>query len=400
VLLEPIADRCEARALLRRADDAGLTVLVAYDGALRRLVLADLLDAPPWRSAWPAVRALVAGKTVLVTGGGGSIGAGLARALLREGVARLVLLDQSEASLFAIGQEAPEARLVLGDVRDEAAVSRLFQTERPDLVFHAAALKQVPLVEAHPSQGVLTNVIGARNVADAARAWGADMVFVSTDKAANAVGVMGAAKRLAEMYCQGLDCAPASGPARRTLVVRLVNVLGSSGSVAPLFESQLAAARALTVTDPSMARHFITIAQAAEFLLLCAAHGLSAETPRGAVFVPEMGPPIPISEIAEDMIRLARVDAVVQTIGPRPGEKITEDLIGADETRHADLASGIQCVSSPVHGLGALNEQFERLALLARAGADEAVVQALCAAIAPFGCEREALVHGRTAESV
>jgi FlaA1/EpsC-like NDP-sugar epimerase len=385
VLFEPPQQRATLRALLQRAAAAKLALFVAEAGALRPLALDDLIGAAPWRVEEEKLRALLAGQRVLITGGGGSIGAALARRIAGLGAERLALLDASEANLFAIGQGLPSAHLMLADVRDGAAMQRLIARERPHLVFHAAALKQVPLVELHPAQGVLTNVVGARNVAEAARAAGADMIYVSTDKAVNPFGIMGATKRIAELYCQSADSAPRA--ATRVLTARLVNVLGSAGSVAPLFASQLARGGPLTVTDASMSRYFVTLAQAADFLLHCALAGLAPECPRGAVFAPAMGQPIAVLELARDLILLAGLapdkDVKIAVVGPRPGEKLREQLIGADERRGADLAPGVMTAASPPRGLAAMNALAERLALLARAGADDVLADELLTAAAP-----------------
>jgi O-antigen biosynthesis protein WbqV len=276
-----------------------------------------------------------------------------------------------------------DAVLALADIRDAAVMRRWMDRERPEIVFHTAALKQVPLVEAFPSEGVLTNVCGLRNVIEAAHGVGADVIFVSTDKAVEPSGVMGATKRLGELYCQALD---RRGP-RRALPVRLGNVLGSAGSVAPLFERQIAAGGPLTVTDSEVTRFFMSIPQAADALLQAGAAGLGANHIRGVALAIDMGEALPIVELARDMIRLEGlrpdVDVPIAITGLRPGEKLHELLVAADEWREPNPAPGVIAAASAPRGLAALHEIMDRLALLAREGADEAIAAELFAAIAP-----------------
>jgi O-antigen biosynthesis protein WbqV len=382
ILAELPARGADARAVLERAAEARLNVLVIERGALRRLRLEDLVGRPLQQFDEQRIRTMIAGKRVLITGGGGSIGAQLARRVAELAPARLTLLDSSEHNLFRIGLDLPDATPALADIRDAPAMRRWFARERPQIVFHAAALKQVPLVEAFPSEGVLSNVGGLRHVAEAARETVADLIFVSTDKAVDPSGVMGASKRLGELYCQALD---RRGP-RRAVPVRLGNVLGSSGSVTPTFEAQLAAGGPLTVTDPEVTRFFLSIPQAADALLQAAAVGLNMPA-RGVALVIDMGEALPVVELAREVIRLAGlrpgVDAPIVFTGLRPGEKLHEQLVARDEWREADPAAGVIAVASPPRGLSELQETMERLCQLARGGADAAVAEALFAALAP-----------------
>lgn len=370
------------RDVLARAADAHMRVFVAEAGGVRRLGLDDLVGAPLGELDWVRIQQRIAGKRVLITGGGGSIGSALARRVAALGPQRLTLLDSSEYNLFRISLELRDAAPALADIRDRAAIKRWFERERPDIVFHTAALKQVPMVELFPSEGVLTNIGGLRNVAEAARAVGAEMVFVSTDKAADPSGVMGASKRLGELYCHALD--RTGGP--RAVAVRLGNVLGSTGSVAPIFEAQFAAGGPLTVTDPSVTRYFLSIPQAADVLLQAAAIGLDAKTPRGATLVVDMGEPLPVVELARDVIRLNGLrpdeDVKITYVGMRPGEKLHEQLIGADEEVLPCEAEGVQAALSAQRPLGEITEVMDRLGMLAQAGAGEAIVQELFAALA------------------
>ncbi len=390
ILARPPADGAEARALLERAADARLRVELIERGGLRPLRIDDLVGSPIADIDAARIRKLIEGKRVLITGAGGSIGSELARRIAGLAPARLSLLDSSEYNLFRIGQELPDATPVLADIRDAHAMRRWFKRERPEIVFHAAALKQVPLVEAFPSEGVLTNVAGLRNVAEATQAVGAHLVFVSTDKAVDPSGVMGASKRLGELYCQALD---RKGD-MRAVALRLGNVLGSTGSVIPTFEQQLAAGGPLTITDPEVTRFFLSIPQAADALLQAAAVGLAAPL-RGVALVIEMGEALPVVELAREVIRLQGLrpgaDVSIVFTGLRPGEKLHEALIGVEEWREPDPAVNVIAVGSPPRGLAALHEAMERLVLLAREGADEAVAREVFDAISPIvGATQEA----------
>lgn len=381
ILAAPPRDRAEAREILQYASDARMKVMVVERGALRRLRLDDLVGRPLGDVDWEHIRSIVEGKRILITGGGGSIGGELARRIASLAPARLILLDCSEHNLYHIGLELRSATLALADIRDATAMRRWFNAEKPDLVFHTAAMKQVPMVEAFPSEGALTNVSGLRHVAEAAHGVGAELIFVSTDKAAEPSGVMGASKRLGELYCQALD---RRGP-RRAIPVRLGNVLGSSGSVSPLFEAQLAGGGPLTVTDADVTRYFLSIPQAADSLLHAAAVGLAAQQ-RGATFVIEMGEALPVVELARAVIRLdgKRPDADVPIVftGLRPGEKLHEQLIASDELSDASLCEGVVAAISEPRAFSELSDVMERVTLMARQGADAAVAEALFAAVA------------------
>ena len=386
ILIEPPADGAAKRSVLARAAEGGLRCFLLAEGKLRRLRLDDLIGRPLGDVDFARIRDTVAGKRVLITGGGGSIGSELARRLATLSPARLTLLDSSEHNLYRIGLELPEAVQVLADIRDARSVGRWFAKERPEIVFHAAALKQVPIVEAFASEGVLTNVLGLQAVAEAARAVGADLIFVSTDKAVDPSGLMGASKRLGEIYCQALD----RQAAERALPVRLGNVLGSAGSVTPIFQAQLAGGGPLTVTDPDVSRFFLTIPQAADALLQAAAIGLNAEA-RGCALVIEMGEALPVVELAREVIRLEGlrpdIEVPITYTGLRPGEKLHEALIASDEWQVADPAPGVIAVASPARELEVVVAAMAALTALAREGANDRIAAALFAAI---GDERTA----------
>ncbi len=320
---------------------------------LKPIALEDLLGRPQTVLDRVSMKALIAGKRVLITGAGGTIGTELVRQIAALGPARLLLLDNSEYQLYAVdlelGERHPElARAaIIADVRDAARIGAIWAEERPELVFHAAALKHVPMVETNPGEGVLTNVVGTRIVADACRANGvAIMVLISTDKAVNPASVMGATKRIAESYCQALDLLPAeAGRRTRFITVRFGNVLGSTGSVVPLFQRQLAAGGPLTVTHPNMTRFFMTVHEAVELVLQASAMGVTRPEQQGKISVLDMGEPVRILDLARQMILLAglRPDHDIEIVftGPRPGEKLAEEVLHGWEklvpTDHDDI---------------------------------------------------------------
>lgn len=337
--------KTEGVRLLRRQ---GLVDMAASTGsgasALREISLEELLSRAPVRLDPQPVRALVAGKRVLVTGAGGSIGSELARQIAASGPAQLTLLDAAEANLFHIDRELGEAwptlprRDVLCDVRDASRLDLVFAAEKPELVFHAAALKHVTLVENHPCEGVRTNVLGSRNVAAAAKACGAaHLALISTDKAVAPASVMGATKRVAEavvrQFAQGSE---GDGPHTRVSVVRFGNVLGSAGSVVPIFQHQIARGGPVTLTDAEVERYFMTIPEAVQLVLRAVALSAGDVEPPTGVLTLEMGEPVKIIDLARRMIELQGLvpdrDIEIKITGLRPGEKLTEALVDINET--------------------------------------------------------------------
>ena len=311
---------------------------------LKPVVLEDLLNRPQVRLDRDGLERLVRGRRVLVTGAGGTIGSELARQVAGLGPAKLTLLDNGEFALWQIDVELGEThpgvarQAVIADVRDEARIGEVFAAARPELVFHAAALKHVPMVEANPAEGLLTNAGGTRIVVDAAAACGAAAtVLISTDKAVNPSSLMGASKRLAEMYCQALDDEARQHDGMRCVTVRFGNVLGSTGSVVPLFRRQLARGGPLTVTHPEMQRYFMTVREAVGLVLQATVVGMgdSATFKEGGIFVLDMGKPVKILDLARQMIRLAGLrpdaDVPIQFTGLRPGEKLFEELFHGEE---------------------------------------------------------------------
>jgi O-antigen biosynthesis protein WbqV len=329
---------------------------------------------------------LVRGRRVLVTGAGGSIGAELVRQIAQRGPARLDLVDNSEFALYAIDREVEEnwphvpRRATIGDVREADAMRHVLARAAPEIVFHAAALKHVPLLEANPAQGALTNAIGTRNVADAAVAAGAHaMVLISTDKAVNPTNVLGATKRLAEIFCQARD---AQSVSTRFVAVRFGNVLGSSGSVVPLFQRQLGAGGPITVTHPDIERYFMTIREACELVLQASVLALAGDgTSRGSLLVLEMGGPVRILDLAKRMIRLAgkrpERDIAISFTGLRPGEKLYEELFYKDELNTATSVPGIQLAVSPPVDAASIEADLAALEAVALRCDDAGVVATL-----------------------
>ena len=401
------------RDLLEQAESLGLSMarlpsLTEFKSALgegkievRPIALEDLLGRPQAVLDRGAIASLVTGRRVVVTGAGGTIGSELVRQIAALQPESLTLVDAGEFNLYTIEMEVRERfpaltlRAVIADVRDRDRIFRLFQEQRPHMVFHAAALKHVPLVEANPAEGVLTNIIGTRNVADAARAGGCQaMVLVSTDKAIRPTSVMGATKRFAECYCQALDMLPprdGGETATRYMTVRFGNVLGSSGSVVPLFTRQLAKGGPLTVTHPDMRRYFMTVREAVELVLQASAHGVARAEERGKVLVLDMGEPVKIVDLARQMIRLAGYrpghDIKIEFTGLRPGEKLFEEILTSAEAPTRTSADGVFLASPRVIDYALINRALGEMETAARAGDTERVMTILSNIVPDFRAE-------------
>jgi len=308
----------------------------------------DLLLRPSVKIDYRRLEEFIRGKTVVVTGGGGSIGAEICERVVNFHAVRLLVIENSEPALHAVLERLAvktsttivEGRIA--DIRDRDRMFRLIAEFRPNLVFHAAALKHVPLLERDWDEGIKTNVLGSVNVADAALDAGAGaMVMISTDKAIDPVSVLGATKRLAEMYCQALDSGGNAGhgnggkPPMRMIAVRFGNVLASNGSVVPKFKAQIEAGGPVTVTHPDMVRYFMTIREACDLVITAASHALGAARSDTSVYVLNMGQPIKIVDLAERMIRLSGLepgrDVDIVFTGIRPGERLNEILFAAEE---------------------------------------------------------------------
>lgn len=300
---------------------------------LREVKIEDLLGRTPITLDWNRISKGLTGQTVLVSGGGGSIGSELCRQIARLRPAALVLFENNEFNLFEIERELrgkyPNLTLhaYLGDVRDRASVVRAFERFKPQVVFHAAAYKHVPMLESQAREAVRNNVLGTRLMAQTADRFGCSaFVMISTDKAVNPANVMGASKRVAEIYCQAF----AQRSRTRFITVRFGNVLGSAGSVIPIFQKQIKEGGPVTVTHPDITRYFMTIPEAAQLIMQAAVMGQGGE-----IFVLDMGEPVRIGYLAEQMIRLSGKtpgeDIEIVYTGLRPGEKFYEELFYAQE---------------------------------------------------------------------
>ena len=353
-------EQCKAAGLSVRAAD-----IVSGKVSLRAIELDDLLGRDPVELDEAGLSGFLHGKTVLVTGAGGSIGAELCRQIARFAPSRIVLFDHSEFALYSIHQEfrdqrpGIEAAALIGDAKDERRVAEAFSRHRPDVVFHAAAYKHVPLMEElNCFEAVANNVLSTVVVARAAQRAGASkFVLVSTDKAVNPANVMGASKRLAELACQAMQ----AGSGTEFVVVRFGNVLGSAGSVVPRFREQIARGGPVTVTHAEIERYFMTIPEAAQLVLQASMMGR-----RGEIYVLDMGEPVRIAELARQMIELSGLsesDIRIKVTGLRPGEKLSEEPLADAEklvpTPHPKLR--IARVREPGNG-ALLPEVFEWLA--------------------------------------
>lgn len=305
-------------------------VLVSH---LHPVSIEDLLERDEIQLDTSKVETYLKDKVVLVTGAGGSIGSEICRQVLRVKPKKLLLLGHGENSIYLIHQElrsiAPEGTLVpiIADIRDKNQLEQIFKNYNPDVIFHAAAHKHVPLMEIQPIAAVLNNIYGTRNVADVAGAHGVDrFVMISTDKAVNPTSVMGATKRVAEKVVLGMNHTYDT----KFITVRFGNVLGSRGSVIPLFRKQIEAGGPVTVTDPEMTRYFMTIPEASQLVLQAGAMGNGGE-----VFLLDMGEPVKIVDLAKNMIRLSgfepNKDIRIEFTGLRPGEKLYEELLTSEE---------------------------------------------------------------------
>jgi FlaA1/EpsC-like NDP-sugar epimerase len=401
-----LAPEMHPEIILTRARRIGLTPsrMPGLDEGGEALRLApiqveDLLLRPSAKIDYRRLEGFVRGKAAVVTGGGGSIGSEICDRLVAYGVERLMVLENSEPALHAV-IEALTLKNVkakidgrIADVRDRARVIRLIAAFKPDIVFHAAALKHVPLLERDWEEGVKTNVFGSVNVADAAVASGAAaMVMISTDKAIEPISILGATKRFAEMYCQALDAdfrAKLAGPpSMRLIAVRFGNVLASNGSVVPKFKAQIEAGGPVTVTHPDMVRYFMTIREACDLVVTAASHALAPQRSDVSVYVLNMGQPVRIVDLAERMIRLSGLepgkDIEIAFTGVRPGERLNEILFAADEPTADIGVAGIVAARPVSPTLDALRARAAALDLALRRNDREAIYRALQDAVPGF----------------
>ena len=366
-LIRDVATRCEeAGVSLRVLPSVRETVggrVTARD--LRDLRIEDLLGRQQVETDLASVRELLHGRRVLITGAGGSIGSEIARQVRTFEPATLALVDNDETHLHDLLVTLAPGRTtsVLADVRDRERMLDVFREHLPQVVFHAAAHKHVPILEEHPQEALLTNVLGTANVVEAASTFGAErFVLISTDKAVRPTSVMGGSKRMAEDIVRSH-----AGKGTALCAVRFGNVLGSRGSVIPTFLSQIAAGGPVTVTDPQMTRYFMSVEEAVQLVLQAASLARGGE-----VFTLEMGEPVNILELANKLIRLSgRVpgrDIAIQLIGPRPGEKCHEELVDLNEVPEPTGRSGIVVATPPAPDHAALRQRLRAMEALAREG--------------------------------
>jgi FlaA1/EpsC-like NDP-sugar epimerase len=316
---------------------------------IRNVDVTDLLGRDPIKVDLESIMGYISGKTVLVTGGGGSIGSELCRQLVKHGLERLIIFDIYENNAYDIQQELrrdyPQADVVtlIGSVRNESRLEWVFDTYKPDIVYHAAAHKHVPLMEDSPNEAVKNNVIGTLNVARMADKYHVKrFVMISTDKAVNPTNVMGATKRICEMIIQYYNEISAT----EFVAVRFGNVLGSNGSVIPLFKKQIAEGGPVTVTHPDIIRYFMTIPEAVSLVIQAGAYAKGGE-----IFILDMGEPVKIDDLAKNLIRLSGytlgVDMEIKYTGLRPGEKLYEELL-MDEEGLQDTANKLIHIGKPI----------------------------------------------------
>ncbi|HET7307831.1 MAG TPA: nucleoside-diphosphate sugar epimerase/dehydratase [Gammaproteobacteria bacterium] len=353
---------------------------------MRPVTVEDLLGREPVCLDQRQVSEFIKGRRILVTGGGGSIGSELCRQLADREPELLIIVDHSEYNLYRIEQELLARKQpvkfakVLGDIRGNAVVEPLFRRYAPEIVFHAAAYKHVPMVEDNPVEGVLNNVFGTRKVADAAvRAGVGHFVLISTDKTVNPTSVMGASKRIAELYCQALGRETGT----RFITTRFGNVLGSTGSVVPHFERQIKAGGPVTVTHADVTRFFMTIAEAVSLILQAGAMGHGGE-----IFVLDMGQPIRIRDLAHKLIRLSGLtpgrDVEIAYTGLRPGEKMHEELFYKNETLQGTSHPKLLLASCDGMKMAALEQPMSVLERAAANADATALIQAMRALVPQY----------------
>lgn len=338
---------------------------------MRPIALEDLLGRPQKALDRVIMKKLVNGRRILITGAGGAIGSELVQQIAGYGPSHITILDSSEHNLYLIDRTLEETFPtlskcpVIGDVRDRKNLDIVLKKERPSLVFHAAALKHVPMSEKNICEAVLTNIVGTKNMSDACAEAGVEqMVMISTDKAVNPSNVMGATKRLAENYVNSFG---SSKKAKKTrfVTVRFGNVLGSSGSVIPLFQRQLEGGGPITVTHPDVTRYFMTIREAVELVLEASALAYQEKNKTSHIFVLDMGKPVLIKHLAEQMIRLAGLklgeQIEIKYIGMRPGEKMFEELFYSKENPTQTAYEGIMLAKASEINLSDINKIIKKI---------------------------------------
>ena len=381
----PADARAEEHRLLHYCTQCGLQPLISpvidslCDGKVpvpvRKIRVEDLLERPEIKISMDEIVVGFKDRTVLVTGAAGSIGSELCRQLARLGIRHLVAFDNAETPLHNLrlefGDNYPDFSFtpVIGDVRFPERVDYAFRTYRPQVVFHAAAYKHVPLMEENPCEGVLVNVVGSRNVADKCIEYGVEkMVMISTDKAVNPTNVMGCTKRIAEIYVQSLGLAVAAGKVKgvtKFVTTRFGNVLGSNGSVVPRFSEQIEHGGPVTVTHPEITRFFMTIPEACRLVMEAATISAGNE-----ICVFDMGEPVKIADLAKKMIQLNRLevskDIRIEYTGLRPGEKLYEEVLADTETTLPTTHDRIRIAKVREYGYDNARKSVEELERLSR----------------------------------
>ncbi len=362
---------------------------------------AALLPRAPRKIDLRAARKMVAGKSVLVTGAGGTIGSELCRQIVSFDPAHLTLVDNAEFALYQIDLELKEkghGGIIASDLTDvcrKEHLSRVFDRAAPDVVLHAAAFKHVPIVEENRCAGAMTNVLGAKNVFDAAIEHDAEsVVFISTDKAVNPTSFMGATKRIAELYAQALDVAQND---TRFVTVRFGNVLGSTGSVVPLFRRQIENGGPVTVTHPEIIRYFMTTREAVQLVLLAASLDVAEETivtHDGRVFVLDMGDPVKILDFAKRMIEAYGLnpgkDIEIKFTGLRPGEKLFEEIFLDSDALIKTGAEGVLLASPAMIDLPLLNPRLSDVIEAAQSGEEGVLDEAVHHLVPEFVAHKDA----------
>jgi FlaA1/EpsC-like NDP-sugar epimerase len=402
---------------MRRTFDAMQEKLTSALARLRRrglkseisnpIDITELLGRKPVNLDTPELQRFIAGKVVLVTGAGGSIGSEICRQAMRFCPAKLILLDRAENALFEIDRELRHrwigADLVplIADICDASRIAQIFESHRPHVVFHCAAHKHVPMMEHNPGEAIKNNVFGTKTVADSALEFESHaFVMVSTDKAVNPTSVMGASKRVAELYVQSLNSGadtgewgvarkrrkslPATHPTR-FLAVRFGNVLGSSGSVVPIFRKQIEAGGPVTVTHPEMKRYFMTIPEASQLVMQAGAIGQGGE-----IFVLDMGRPVKILDLAREMIARSGLkageDIQIEFTGIRPGEKLYEELACDNEQTRPTAHPKIRVWQLPVAAEREIKRMLDRLEAIT-SGSREQIVDAFAQCVPEYRSE-------------
>lgn len=384
VITSERVEKYDLEALLKVADSLGMTLarlpsLTDFKRGLtglneisiKPIDVEDLLGRPQTSLNSREMLALIKKRRVLITGAGGSIGSELVRQIANYFPSKIILVENSEFNLYTIDMELSNKNpgvarhALIGDVRDRQRMFQIFEQYQPELVFHAAALKHVPMVEFNMFEGMFTNVIGTKNVADAAnKTMVSTFVQISTDKAVNPSNIMGASKRIAESYCQALDLERGLNTTR-FITVRFGNVLGSAGSVVALFRDQISKGGPVTVTDPQMKRYFMTVREAVELVLAASALGTTQPNQVGKIFVLEMGKPVLIKSLAEQMIRLAghspNKDIEIIYTGLRPGEKLFEEVFHDNEKLVETSQSGVMLAAPRVVDLEDIILQIDKI---------------------------------------